>query len=310
MKKHMTKWIVLGVLASVTPAAAQEPVPPVAASIQPAPQVAAAPKPLNLGDLRHHIYVMEGALARAVDYGAKQLNREILAVMPGVFMLEGEARARGVHLDGYGVFFDVRVPMMRQSMMWSLRMMLDQDDAQMQTSINELRRSMEGVTDPATRASLERLLKQLESRSAGAMPRTAGNPPVTADVVMPGTTAPVGSGAGRAVGMTASPSPRPAAPPARDSLWAKDPNRAYTEAVTRALVDAMIDYSAPMQIGADQWLTVAARDDEGRDSLAPPDPLEEIVTMIYKIRGSDLQEYRQGRIDRDEVRKRVQVSQF
>jgi hypothetical protein len=93
-------------------------------------------------------------------------------------------------------------------------------------------------------------------------------------------------------------------------MWARDPNRAYTEAVTRALVDAMIDYSAPMQIGADQWLTVAARDDEGRDSLAPPDPLEEVVTMIYKIKGADLIEYRQGRIDRDEVRKRVQVSQF
>ncbi len=308
MKKHMTKLIVLSVLASVTPAAAQEPVPPVAASIQPAPQAAAAPKPLNLADLRHHIYVMEGALARAVDYGAKQLNREILAVMPGVFMLEGEARARGVHLDGYGVYFDVRVPMMRQSMMWSLRMMLDQDDAQMQNSINEIRRSLQGVTDPATRASLERLLKQLESRSA--MPRNAGNTPVSPGIVTPETTTAVGSGAGVAVGMSAAPPPRPAASPAANNLWAKDPNRAYTEAVTRALVDAMIDYSTPMQIGADQWLTVAARDDEGRDSLSPPDPLEEIVTMIYRIKGSDLQEYRQGRIDRDEVRKRVQVSQF
>jgi hypothetical protein len=310
MKKHMTKWIVLALLAPVTPAAAQEPVPPVAASIQPAPQVAAAPKPPNLGDLRHHIYVMEGALAHAVDYGAKQLNREILAVMPGVFMLEGEARARGVHLDGYGVYFDVRVPMMRQSMMWSLRMMLDQDDAQTQNSINEIRRSLQGVTDPATRASLERLLKQLESRS-GAIPRNAGNPQISPGVVMPNTTAQVGPprGAAEQVGVTATPSPRPATP-AANSLWAKDPNRAYTEAVTRALVDAMIDYSAPMQIGADQWLTVAARDDEGRNSLSPPDPLEEIVTMIYRIKGSDLQDYRQGRIDRDEVRKRVQVSQF
>ena len=126
----------------------------------------------------------------------------------------------------------------------------------------------------------------------------------------PETTTAVGSGAGVAVGMSAAPPPRPAAAPAANNLWAKDPNRAYTEAVTRALVDAMIDYSTPMQIGADQWLTVAARDDEGRDSLSPPDPLEEIVTMIYRIKGSDLQEYRQGRIDRDEVRKRVQVSQF
>jgi hypothetical protein len=38
--------------------------------------------------------------------------------------------------------------------------------------------------------------------------------------------------------------------------------------------------------------------------------MEEVVTMIYRIKGSDLQEYRQGRIDRDEVRRRVQVSQF
>jgi hypothetical protein len=281
MKKLITTSIV--VLAIAAPAAAQTPAP------------AAPAKPVNLGDLRHHIYVMEGALARAVDYGAKQLNREILQVMPGVFMLEGEARARGVHLDGYGVFFDVRVPMMRQSMMWSLRMMLDQDDAQTQASISEIRRSLQGVTDPATRATLERLLKQLESRSQTAMPRNAGNPSASPDIVTPNMITPPSA-------------PRSAS--ARDSVWAKDPNRAYTEAVTRALVDAMIDYSAPMQIGTDQWLTVAARDDEGRDSLAPPDPLEEVVTMIYRIRGSDLQEYRQGKIDRDEVRRRVQLSQF
>ena len=257
---------------------------------------AAPAKPANLGDLRHHIYVMEGALARAVDYGAKQLNREILQAMPGVFMLEGEARARGVHLDGYGVFFDVRVPMMRQSMVWSLRWMMDQNDAQTQQSINELRKSMVGITDPATRASMERAIKQLEARSAGAaLPRQTGSQQVSADTVTPNM-------------IETPPAPRPA--PARDSLWAKDPNRAYTEAVTRALVDAMIDYSAPMQIGPDQWLTVAARDDEGRDSLAPPDPLEEVVTMIYRIKGSDLQDYRQGKIDRDEVRRRVQLSQF
>ena len=293
MKKLVTTSIIALLVA--LPALAQTPAP------------AGPAKPTNMGDLRHHIYVMEGALARAVDYGAKQLNREILQVMPGVFMLEGEARARGVHLDGYGVFFDVRVPMMRQSMAWSLRILLDQDDAQTQASISEIRRNLQGITDPATRASLERLLKQLESRAQAAMPRTAGNIAASPDVVMPQSTTP-GRGAGDAAGVTVA---RPAPAPPRDyNVWAKDPNRAYTEAVTRALVDAMIDYSAPMQIGPDQWLTVAARDDEGRDSLAPPDPLEEVVTMIYRIKGSDLQEYRQGRIDRDEVRRRVQLSQF
>ena len=50
--------------------------------------------------------------------------------------------------------------------------------------------------------------------------------------------------------------------------------------------------------------------DEGRNSLAPQDPLEEVVTMIYRIKGSDLLAYRSGSIDRDAVRKRVQMSQF
>jgi hypothetical protein len=298
MKKLLTTTI-LTLAIGVVPVLAQNTAPAVPA------------KPINMGDLRHHIYVMEGALARAVDYGAKQLNREILQAMPGVFMLEGEARARGVHLDGYGVFFDVRVPMMRQSMVWSLRMMFDQDNARTQATIDELRKSMQGITDASTRAALERAVKQLEARSAGPMQRNAGPNVVAPGIVMPESATPPGVGASNAVGVTAnSVPPRPAPSAAADSLWAKDPNRAYTEAVTRALVDAMIDYSAPMQIGPEQWLTVAARDDEGRDSLAPPDPLEEIVTMIYRIKGSDLHEYRQGRIDRDEVRRRVQLSQF
>ena len=126
MKNPITTSLFLAALAAAVPAVAQD--PPAAAPAAVAPQAAPA-RPINMDEMRRHIYVMEGALAQAVDFGAKQLNRQILSVMPGVFMLEGEARARGVHLDGYGVFFDVRVPMMRQSMVWSLRMMMDQDDA-------------------------------------------------------------------------------------------------------------------------------------------------------------------------------------
>jgi hypothetical protein len=297
--KILTSTIVLAALACAAPVAAQN------ASPQ------AAPKPVNMGDLRHHIYVMEGALARAVDFGAKQLNREIAQVMPSVFMLEGEASARGLYLDGYGVFFDVSIPTMRQSMVgWSLRLMLEQDAATSQAAINELKKSMQGVTDQATRARMENAVRQLERANA----QNVQNVPVRGDsVIAPGVVTPsaeaIPTGAAAASGMS---NVRPAPPPSalRDSLWVKDPDRAYTEAVTRALVDAMIDYSAPMQIGSDQWLTVAARDDEGRDSLAPPDPMVEVVTWIYRIKGSDLQEYRQGRIDRDEVRRRVQLSQF
>ena len=300
MTKQITTSIVLVAIGLASPVAAQD----AQAPVEPSQAPAQATPPVNLGDIRHHIYVMEGALARAVDYGAKQLNREILAVMPGVFMLEGEARARGVHLDGYGVFFDVRVPMMRQSMVWSLRMMMDQDDTANQAAINDLRRYMQGITDPNTRAQLERAVRQLERPAPGVLARN--NQQVGPGIVVPDSTAP-GVGTRVAAGMDV---PRPTSLPPADSVWAKDPNRAYTEAVTRALVDAMIDYSTPMNLGADQWLTVAARDDEGRDSMAPQDPLDEVVTMIYRIKGSDLQAYRTGKIDRDEVRKRVQITQF
>ena len=280
MKNQLSTWIILSALVVAVPAAAQE---------------AATAKPVNLSDIRHHIYVMEGALARAVDYGAKNLNREILAVMPGVFILAGEAQARGVYLDGYGVYFDVQVPMMRQSMMWSLRTMLDQDNTAAQMAISDMRKIGQSITDPAVRATFERSLKQLETQAAPNTPYARSgnpaNPAVSAGVIVSDSSAP----------------PRT---PVIDKAWAQDPNRAYTEAVTRALVDAIIDYSTPMALGPDQWLTVAARDNEGRDTLAPQDPLEEVVTMIYRIKGADLIAYRAGKIDRDEARKRVQVSQF
>ena len=78
--------------------------------------------------LRHQIYLMEGALARAVTAGAARLNQEFRSVMPDMIVVAGESNARGFHLAEYGVFFDVEVPVLRQSMMWSLRAMLDQDD--------------------------------------------------------------------------------------------------------------------------------------------------------------------------------------
>ena len=294
MKKQMSTWILLAALAAAIPAAAQEPVKPA----------------VDMGEMRHHIYVMEGALARAVDYGAKKLNKEILDVMPGVFMLAGDAQARGVYLEGYGVFFDVQVPMLRQSMIWSLRMMLDQDDAATQAAITDLRKHLQGITDPTTRASLERALKQLEVTAAGsqALPRNASQGGRDARVA-PGLMLPPERGGVGAANAAAAPGARPRTTSTAKS-YLQDPNRAYTEAVTRALVDSMLTFSAPLEIGPDQWLTVAARDNEPRDTLAPQDPFEEVVTMIYRIKGSDLLAYRSGKIDKEEARKRVLMGQF
>ncbi len=260
----------------------------------------AAPRP-DRGELRHQIYVMEGALSRAVEYGAQKLNRELRNVAPEMFLLAGNAQARGVYLDGYGIFFDVSVPMLRQSMMWSLRMMLQQDDAGTRNALAELRRHIQTESNPAARQSLESAIARLEAQVA---PMTSVN-----RLGSPGL-APVGS----SMPVTAQQAP-PAAPPAPSPSpegmpWLMDTNRVYTEEVQRALIDAMIDFSAPMTIGNDEWLTVAARDNEQRDTLAPQDPYEEVVTVLLRIKGADLKEYRAGRIDKVEARKRVRVGEF
>jgi hypothetical protein len=281
-------------------------------------------RPADRSQLRHQIYVMEGALSRAVEFGAQTLNREIRAVMPEAFVLAGQARARGVYLDGYGIFFDVEVPIMRQSMIWSLRTMLDQDAAGLQKALADIRSIADKATTAAERQQLERAISRIEIQlgPVGLGPTNASNPFAAAiQSSQQGQQAQPQSALGASIAaqaalQNAAPAEdatvQPAAPRTLpiDKLWMKDPNRAYTEAVQRALVDAMIDFSAPMAMGAEEWLTVAARDNYQRDSLAPPDPLEEVETLLLRIKGADLMAYRSGKIDRDEARTRVVASMF
>ena len=241
---------------------------------------AAQPTPARAASLRHQIYLMEGALSRAVNFGAASLNQEIRAVMPDMLVLAGESTARGFHLDGYGVFFDVEVPVLRQSMMWSLRTMLDQDQQGATEALTALRRVVATTTGPE-RASAEAALRRLEAqiRPFGAMKREPvalrSSPPAPAT----------------------RPAERPEAQrPRVNPQLLNDPNKAYTDAVVKALIDAMVDYSLPMvsSMQPGEVLTVAARDNERRDLLAPPNPYEEVSTVMLSIKGSDLSDYRTG----------------
>jgi len=254
--------------------------------------------------LRHQIYVMEGALARAVAFGAQRLNHELRTVAPGMLMLAGDANARGFYLEGYGVFFDVEVPVLRESMMWSLRTMLEQDDEALREALGQVKQFIQTQQprDPRQRAALDSALRRLELQMQPAMPR-----PARGAAAGPGTVSAAGVLTEAA---SVPPSPPVEAAPPVDRVWIEDPGRAYTESVQRALVDAMIDYSAPMAVSPDEWLTVAARDNERRDRLAPQDPYEEVLTIILRVRGSDLAAYRAGTIDRDEVRRRVSAQTF
>jgi len=266
---------------------------------------AASTRPQDRSELRRHIYVMEGALARAVSYGAQRLNREIRSVVPEMVALSGEPQARGVYLEGYGVYFDVGVPILHQSMMWSLRTMLGPDD-QVLEAFNTLKAKAKSDPNPSSRAAQENAILRLELQ-IGPLARAAG-----ASDPMPGGNRTVGNAVGAAMVTPDAPAP-PSAPPKIDRKYFQDPNainRAYTDAVQTALIEAMLDYSLPMSIAPDEFLTVAARDNMQRDSLAPLDPAEEVVTILYKIRGSDLLAYRAGKIDGTEIRKRIQIHEF
>jgi hypothetical protein len=276
-----------------------------AAQAPTAPPASAAPastRPIDRNELRRHIYVMEGALQRAVSFGAQRLNREIRNVAPEMVALSGDPQARGLYLDGYGVFFNVGVPILHQSMVWSLRTMIGQDPKAVADALAVLKQLTKDF-DPQRRSAAENAIMRLQlevgpiadpSQDGPFDPPRSASPAVGASIkneLPPETTPPFNL----------------------DKRAMQDPNainRAYTELVQRELIDAMIDYSLPMTIPAEEYLTVAARDNMQRDSLAPPDPQEEIVTILLRIKGADLAAYRAGQIDRDQVRKRVQVQEF
>jgi hypothetical protein len=88
----------------------------------------------------------------------------------------------------------------------------------------------------------------------------------------------------------------------------EDPGQIYTYEVKDALVNAMIDYGTPIPLGPADYLTVAARDQEGM-RLQASDPYE-VSTIFLRIKGADLAAYRAGQIDLTEVRRRVEVKEY
>jgi hypothetical protein len=231
---------------------------------------------------RQRISMMEGALERAVSNGAQNMLRLVRAVMPDPWMLTGAPEARGFRLDGYGVFFDVEVPALRPPVTWPLRMLYRDSN---QRVADELRAMMVDL-DPRQREQFSQLVKRLELQSQGLANLQAQTTGGTAQ-------------------QTAGAPPAPRQP----EVVVDDPEARYTQEVKAALVDAMIEYSSPLSIGNEEWLTVAARDNLPRDPLVPSDTTD-FSTVTFRVKGSDLDAYRAGRITLDEVRKKVEVREY
>lgn len=303
-----TVLLAAALLAAGTTANAQDPAaPPATPSQTPAPPASRTPQAPNGVDPQE-IRTMELVLTNAVQTGARILSQQMQARDPGSMFVIDSARARGFVLEGYGVFFAVDVPMMRQSVVWSTRQLQMQETRE---KIRELQRIAANTSnDPDTRrqalAQVRVLAAQLQLPygSLGAAPSDT--------VAQPQTTT---QGSAQAVA-NAAPQPPPGtvgAAVAPDSAVAPvvgasaDPNELYTEAVKNSLIDAMLKHSFSLHLADDEWLTVAARDAEGP---AIPGQIDNASTIILRIKGSDLAAYVSNKLTRDEVLKRVHIREF
>jgi hypothetical protein len=211
-----------------------------------------------------------------------------------MLLIGGTARARGFRLDGYGVFFVVDVPAMRQSVVWTWRM-LDRDSGGASTAVQAIRNFIKSVSDPTQRRELEQAIRRLEIQ--------------VSPYSKPGdTTVQAGAGAGVARSQTTGgiAVSSTVADPATEMM--ADPGEAYTSAVKDALIEVMLDYSQALPIGAEESLTVAARDNNARGIGA--DDEGDAMTIFIRIKGADLNAMHAGRITRDEARKRVEVREY
>jgi hypothetical protein len=87
------------------------------------------------------------------------------------------------------------------------------------------------------------------------------------------------------------------------------PREIYQTEIADALANALLDYRGSL-VAANEWLTVAARESILDRRFVPGDPNDSALTVILRIKGSDLQALREGTLPRDEGRKRVEVKHY
>jgi hypothetical protein len=245
---------------------------------------------------RYEIAQMERVLEGAVEHGVANIRDRLQALGPTELLISDNARARGFRLDGYGVFFDIVVPSLDTTVLWSIRT-LDQNLLGLQSALRELETHVKQSGDVNLEQALRRIELQVDpllvARSA------------TSTTSVTGAT-PVGSGTRNVNGSVAAATadvPQQAA----DPILA-NPNEVYRAEVTQALMEALLDHSSSLGIGPTEWLTIAARRNDERPRLAPADT--DAQTFFIRLRGSDLAAFLARQITREEALQRIEVRVF
>lgn len=236
---------------------------------------------------RYQIGVMERVLEDAVEHGASLWRDRLQVVMPAETLLLDNARVIGYRLEGYGVTFTVEVPSIETTMTWAVRT-LDQNDLGLESALKAVKAHIQESGD----TNLDQAWRRVELQ--------------VAPLGSPGGS-PVNTGAVSARTLTGS------AAFASDTAVATDPilsnpEEVFREEVVRSLIDTMLDHSAALGVGADEWLTIGARKIEARPRIGPLD--SKAPTVVIRVRGSDLTAFRSGQLSREETIKRVEKKVF
>ena len=228
---------------------------------------------------RYQLRIMERVFEQAVTDGAEQFASRIETSDPSSRInFAGTAQARGFRLDGYGVFFDVQVPMLRPSINWVFRQLNQSDlSARLAADLDEvlpvLRENMRTFDDEQLMENFERALLAFRR------PLPPGSP------MGPTRT---GSQRGRLARRVAS----------EEDLQAE-----YTAQIATEVTAVILDHSEAILLGADDWLVVATV-----ASFSPNNTPG--MKMMLKILGSDLIALRAGELSREDAIKRIETGEF
>lgn len=243
----------------------------------------------QLEQLRYQIGTMERVLENAVEHGASVWRDRLQALAgPVQALLLDNARVRGYRLEGYGMFFDIDVPSLETTLFSAFRT-LDQNGLNLQNALSQLKAYI-----PASDTNLQQALKRIELQ---VVPAVTAPVPTTAAV----TTA---DAAGR---QTVAVTPDVRVEVAVNDPILVNPEEVYRAEVMQAVVDALLDYSASLGLGPDEWLAVGVRRNEVRPRIGLDNNAQ---TVVARVRGGDLSAFRSGQLTREDAIKRVEVRVF
>jgi hypothetical protein len=225
---------------------------------------------------RLQMSIMEDAFQRAVEeaHGHAIEAVQVSAGMPPMFTMEGNTRARAFRIEGYGVFFDVDLPPVPRSFEWGVQVL---NAGMLVPEIEQLQQQLTRLNDPRATRVLDPIIRTMQTKV------TAGGPAVPA-------AGKAGDPDGTVVGGRSE---------------SQDPFGTYVKELKRALTDIVLQYGTTLQLGADEWLHVGAR--EVSPKLLPGNPTDATITL--RIRASDLAALKAGRLTAEEAARRIEFKE-